>query len=83
MMNSCYAAELYNRLDRDLLESRERRGESWHYEEAVRFLANTGGDQRGTLKQARLRIGDFLIASGCKLKGQTAPSSPKAIVQVN
>jgi len=83
MMNDYFRTELYCRFDRVLLESSERRGELWHYEEAMRFLANTGGDRRGTLKQARLRIGDFLIASGLKLKGQTEPGSPKVIVQVN
>jgi hypothetical protein len=82
MMTDYFRTELYSRFDRDLLESCERRGELWHYEEAMRFLADTGGDQRGTLKQARLRIGDFLIASGLKLKGQTGLDSSAPIAQV-
>ena len=82
-MNSYYAAELYSRFDKDILESREQRGELRHYEEAVRFIANTGGDQRGTLKQARLRMGDFLIASGLKLKGQTGLDSSAPVAQVH
>jgi len=72
MMNSYHVAELYSRFDRDLLESRERCGESWHYQELLRFLADTGGDQRGTLKQARMKVGDFLITSGIKLRGRTS-----------
>jgi len=83
MMTDYFQAELYSRFDRDLLENREQRGELWHYEEAIRFLAKTGSDQRGTLKQVRLRMGDFLITSGLKLKGRTRLDSSAHVAQVH
>ena len=83
MMNSYYAAELHSRFDRDLLESRERRGELWHYEEAARFLLGTGGNQDGNLARARLRIGDFLITLGLKLKRRTGLDSSAPVTQVH
>ena len=65
-----YSAEMFSRIDRDLLKERERSGKLWRAVEAARYLGETRGERPNLQSRILLSIGCFLVSLGLKLNGQ-------------
>ena len=64
------SAEMFSRIDRDLLKDRERSGDLWRAQEAARYLKTAKAERPSLQSRALLSIGCFLVSVGLKLNGQ-------------
>jgi len=65
-----YSAEMFSRIDRDLLKERERSGKLWRVAEAARYLKKAQAESPSLQSRALLSIGCFLVSVGMKLNGR-------------
>ena len=65
-----YSAEMFSRIDGDLLKERERSGKLWRVVEAARYLKKAKAESPGLQSRVLLNIGCFLVSLGLKLNGQ-------------